>query len=93
MQMVSTQVFQFDSFPGAASKSPGCPRAVSQGLEPSEREPELLCFTNNLIYFPRTNLLCRELPTGNQAAGKTSSMYPFILICSFPTSAASFLSV
>lgn len=29
----------------------------------------------------------------NQAAGKTSSMYPFILICSFPTSADSFLCV
>lgn len=29
----------------------------------------------------------------NQAAGKTSSMYLFILICSFPTSVVSFLCV
>lgn len=54
---------------------------------------KLSCFTNSHINFPRTNLLCRTLPTVNQAAGKTSSMYPFILICSFPTSVDSFLCV
>ena len=45
------------------------------------------CYSVSLI----APLLSLELLPVNQAAGKTSSVYPFILVSYFPTSVASFL--